>query len=378
VRLDLTADQELFCDTTRRFLAHSCDLAGVRALADAGGGFDRVWWREAAELGWTSLLVPDEYGGSASVAMGLVDLAMLAEITGANVAPGPLLPTNLVAAALARSGTSAQRADLLPPIAAGDTVATWCLADAMGGWDPDDVTMVAEPHGDDFVLNGRKAPVEAADAADVLLVAARVDGALTHFLVPPSAPGLEVVPLAGLDLVRHHAEVRFSDVVVSRDAVVGEVGSAATDVEHLLAIALVLQSAESTGAAARVLELTVEYAFDRYSFGRPLASYQALKHRFADMQLWSESSQATTDAAARAVADDEPDALLLARVANAYVGDHAPEIIQDCIQMHGSIGVTWEHDLHLYLRRVVVDRNTYGAPHEQRQAITSLLETSAA
>lgn len=371
MRLDLSADQELFRDTTRRFLEDSCPVLGVRALADAGGGFDRAWWRQGAALGWTSLLVPDEHGGSASMARGLVDVALVAEVMGAFVSPGPLLPANVVAAALAASGSSEQKARVLPGLASGELVASWCLAEAAGGWRPDDVSTTAERRDGGFVLTGVKSPVEAADDADLLLVPARVDGELAQFLVPRSAPGLEIVPLRCLDLVRHYSEVRLSGVAVPTGALVGEIGRTAAEVEHLLAVALVLQCAEATGAAVRVLELTVEYSFDRFSFGRPLASYQALKHRFADMRLWSESCQATTDAAAVAVAERRPDALHLARVAKAYVGDHAPAIVQDCIQLHGSIGVTWEHDLHLYLRRVTVDRAVFGTPPEHRIALGS-------
>jgi alkylation response protein AidB-like acyl-CoA dehydrogenase len=135
---------------------------------------------------------------------------------------------------------------------------------------------------------------------------------------------------------------------------------------------LVLQCAETVGATEQVFDFTVQYAFDRYSFGRALASYQALKHRFADMKLWLESAQAITVEATRAVQYDEDDAGEVARIAKAYVAERCPEIIQDCVQMHGGIGVTWDHDIHLYLRRAVLHRQTYGDPIEQRDRVAIL------
>ena len=153
------------------------------------------------------------------------------------------------------------------------------------------------------------------------------------------------------------------------EAVLGGPERAAEDVERQLRTAAVLQCAEMAGVIGRVLEFTIEYAFDRYSFGRPLASYQALKHRFADMKLWVEASYATADAAAHAVDADSPSAAELVSVAKAYIGERAPAIIQDCVQLHGGIGTTWDHDIHLYLRRVIVDQVTAG--HAERPPGTS-------
>jgi alkylation response protein AidB-like acyl-CoA dehydrogenase len=175
-------------------------------------------------------------------------------------------------------------------------------------------------------------------------------------------------------LVRRHAEIGFDGVRVPSSAVVGVLGGAAQSLEAQLQTALVLQCAEMVGATDRVYDFTVQYAFDRSSFGRALASYQALKHRFADMKLWLESAHAITVDATRAVQSGAPDAGEVARIAKAYVGERCPELIQDCIQMHGGIGVTWEHDLHLYLRRVVVDRQTYGDPMQHRDHLAILAD----
>jgi alkylation response protein AidB-like acyl-CoA dehydrogenase len=175
--------------------------------------------------------------------------------------------------------------------------------------------------------------------------------------------------MGSLDLVRRFAAVTFDGVTVPRSSVVGELGGAGDEVERLLQTACVLQCAETCGAIDRVLEMTIEYLGDRYSFGRPLSSYQALKHRIADQKMWLEACHAITTAAVRAVAAEAADAGELASAAKTWVGPHATDLVQDCIQLHGGIGVTWEHDLHLYLRRTTVNRVTYGTPAEHSERI---------
>ncbi|HMD45729.1 MAG TPA: acyl-CoA dehydrogenase family protein [Acidimicrobiales bacterium] len=373
--LQLTDDQELFRETTARFLESSCPVVTVRELAEKEpAGFERGWWQRGAELGWTSMLVDERHGGGNVSGHGLLDLALVAEEMGRLVSPGPLLPTNVVAAAVNRSGTEAQQAELLAPIVAGERVATWCLAEPGGRFGAAGVTLSARRDGDGFVLDGEKGPVEAAAESDVLLVTARVDGGLTQFLVPLPTPGVSVDPAGSLDLVRRFGVVRFDGVRVPGTAVVGRVGSADEDVERQLQIMVALQCVEMAGAIDRAFEFTVEYSFDRYTFGRALASYQALKHRFADMKLMVEACHATAEGAARAVDSGSDQAAELISVAKSYVGDRAPFVLSECVQMHGGIGVTWDHDLHLYTRRVVQDRSLFGTPEDHRERIATLIE----
>ncbi len=185
---------------------------------------------------------------------------------------------------------------------------------------------------------------------------ARTGESLTQFLVPSDTPDVTVRPRQSLDMTRRLADLEFRDAVVSPSTIVGRVGDAAADVERQLQVALVLQNAETVGAVACVYDFTLEYAKERMAFGRPIGSYQALKHRFADMKVWLEACHATATAASRAVQLGEDDASRLVSVAKAYIGDRAPAIVQDCVQLHGGIGVTWEHDLHLYLRRSRTER----------------------
>ncbi len=373
MHFDPSEEQQLFLDSTRRFLEAETPVSTVRQLAEHAGGFDRSWWQRAAALGWASLLVAEADGGAGLGDEGAIYLGILAEEMGRLVSPGPVLPSAIVAGTLSRCGRTGQRHEALPALISGERVATWCLAEGGRRWSPGAVAMKAERTPRGIRLSGLKTPVEAGDGADLLLVTARSDGGLSQFLVPADSPGVTVEPLEGLDLVRRFAEVRFDDVEVPESALVGRCGDAAADVERQFQLAMALASAESAGAAGRVLEFTLEWAFDRFSFGRPLASYQALKHRFADMKTWSEACHATASAALAAIAAGDPAAGRLARIAKSYTGDHAPEIIQDCVQMHGGIGVTWEHDIHLYLRRVATNRTMYGEPAEHREAIAAML-----
>jgi alkylation response protein AidB-like acyl-CoA dehydrogenase len=371
VKLDLSPDQELVRDTTRRFLAERAPLTEVRRLFGDPVGYDRAWWRQAAELGWTSMLVREEHGGGSLTGEGLLDLVLVAEEVGRAVAPGPFVPVNVVAAAL---GAGGPRDKVLESLIAGDTVAAWCAAEPGGTWGPAaGATVAAERTSAGWAITGTKSPVEAAAGADHLLVVARTGSGPAQFLLPATTPGVTITPLRSLDFTRRYAEVRFDHAEAGEDAVVGTVGGAGDDVERQLQLALALQCAETAGVVDRVFGFTVEYAFDRYTFGRALASYQALKHRFADMKMWLEACHATASGAADAVQAGSEDAARLVSVAAAYIGDRSTAIIQDCVQLHGGIGVTWEHDIHLYLRRATVNRATYGTPHEHRERVAALL-----
>jgi alkylation response protein AidB-like acyl-CoA dehydrogenase len=372
VDFELTEDQELFLDTTRKFLDNECPIATVRQLAETPAGFDPGWWREAAALGWTSAFVPDDLGGGTVSGQPVADLAIVAEEIGRHVGPGPFLPTNLVAAAVAEHGTAEQQEKVLPGLASGHAVGTWAFAEPHRPWDAGGVQLRATRTDAAWVLDGEKAYVEAAPQASWLVVTARGDDGVVQFLVSSDTDGVVTTPVDSLDLVRRFGHVRFGAVRLPDSAVLGDVDADGA-VERQLQIALALQCAEMVGAMDRVFEFTTQWAFDRYSFGRPLASYQALKHRFADMKMWLEASLGTATAATRAVERRAGDASEVASVAKAYIGEQGPELIQDCVQLHGGIGVTWEHDLHLYLRRVTLDRALYGAPAEHRDRVALFL-----
>jgi alkylation response protein AidB-like acyl-CoA dehydrogenase len=373
VQLGLSEDQELFRATTRRFLETEVPISAVRALADEPAGFSREYWTRGAELGWTAMLVDEADGGGSLSGDGLTDLAVVAEEMGRLVAPGPLVPTNVVASAVSRHGSAGLREEVLPGLLDGSLVGAWAAAENGPPWAAEAMACRAERSSGSWVLNGVKAPVEAGAQADVLLVTAVAEDGPTQFLVDARAPGVTAVPMGCIDLVRRVAEVHLDDVAVDDTRVLGVPGGAASAVEHQTQVAVALQCAETVGATQEVLDFTLEYVADRYSFGRPLSSYQALKHRFADMKMWLEACHGTTTAAVRGVREGGDEAAELVSAAKAYVAVNATEIIQDCIQMHGGIGVTWEHDLHLYLRRATLNRGMYGAPAEHLERIAVLL-----
>lgn len=367
MELDLSPDQKLFQETSQRFLHDTSPLTAVRALEDDERGFDPEWWRQSAELGWTSMLAPEALGGGSLSGDGVRDLALVAYERGRLVAPGPFVPTNVVIGALADAADD--HADLIGDLMAGAAVAALAIEEP--GRPANDPATTAGTDGATRVLTGTKVPVEAGAHADVLLVSARSDsGEPLLVVVPADAAGVTITGRQTVDLVRRFAHIELAGVEFADSAVVGR-GVAALD--RVYDIANALQLAETVGALDRVFEFTLEWAFDRHTFGRPLASYQELKHRFADMKLWLEASKATVVDAVGAVAVGAPDASELVSAAKSYVSEHGPELVQDCVQLHGGIGVTWDHDIHLYLRRVTLNSATYGTARDHRERLAAMI-----
>jgi alkylation response protein AidB-like acyl-CoA dehydrogenase len=247
VELELTADQEFFVETTRKYLSEKAPAADLRAMRDDPAGFSPEYWRQGAELGWTSLLVSEENGGGSISGRPIADLTLVAFEFGRHAAPGPLGPGAIVAGAISRRGDAAQRADLLPRLLAGGAIGAWAYAEPrpqqLG-----EVAVEAVVDGDTVRLTGIKAPVEAGGQADELLVTARTGDGLTQVLVPAGAPGVTVKPMGTVDLTRRFATISFDGVELPLSAVVGEVGAADPDVDWQLRVAIVLQLAEMVGA----------------------------------------------------------------------------------------------------------------------------------
>ena len=365
MEIDLTDDQVLFHDTTVRFIEAELPVAATRRLHDDPAGYDRSWLRRGAGIGWFAMLVPDEFGGGSVSGSPLVDAAIAAEDMGRHVQPGPFIAMNVVAGAVAAHGAPARQTELLPAIIAGEVVATWACADRCGNWD-DGAGLRAERSGGDLILRGSRGFVQDAASADWLLAVATLEGNPVQVLVRASAPGVRIRPVAALDLSRRLADVEFDAVVVPADAVVG---GGAGAVEAALVRAVVLTCADTVGAVDALLTMTVAYAKDRVAFGRPIGSFQALKHVMADQALFVETCKAGVAAAARAVDAGDEAAPEVASMVAAYVGDVANDVAQECLQIHGGIGYTWEHDLHLYLRRVRSNASLYGEPSWHRERV---------
>lgn len=368
----------LFTSTTEAFLQKEAPLRRVRELHAAGVSFDPTWWRRAAELGWAGLLVPEELGGGSVSGSGVADLAAVAEQLGKTVAPGPLYPVSVVLAGLVGCAEPQEYAAIIESLVSGEQVATWAVSEPGRGWAPLDPSVTAVPTDTGYRIDGIKDRVEAGAQSAVLLVVARCADEVRQFLVPTDAPGVRISPQQSVDLVKQYARVQFDGVVVERSAAVGSAAEAAVAIDRQSRLAQVLQCSEVIGILQTVFDFTVQWALDRHTFGRPLASYQALKHRFADMKLWLEACRATTAAAVADLAADSPSAGLSASVAKSYVGEMAGQIVHGCVQMHGGIGVTWEHDLHLYLRRVTLYSAMFGTPEEHNLAVYNWNSSKAA
>ncbi len=368
---DLTSDQELLRDTTARFLSDRVPLSMQRkTLRHDPAGFDPAWWTSGAELGWCMLLASEEDGGGSVSGRGAVDLAMIAYEFGKHAAPGPLVDCNVAVAALSGQQGDSQKA-ALGEVLAGQAIASVCLGAAP--WQlPGEASISIRRDGDDLVIDGAVKPVESAAQAGWLVVSGQSEGGMTQVLIPANAPGVTIKPLKAIDVTRRFAAVSFDNVRAPASALIGEFGRAGGAVSRQVQLASVMLSAEATGAMDAAFEMTLDWAFNRYTFGRAIASYQALKHRFADMKSWLEASHAVSDAAAEAVADGTGSAAEMASAAKSYIGVQGVELAQDCVQIHGGIGVTYEHDLHFFLRRITLDSLLYGTPAEHRRMIAAL------
>lgn len=361
----------LFASTTQAFLQKEVPLSRVRELHARGVSFEPAWWRRAAELGWTALLVPEELGGGSVSGDGVGDLAMVAEQLGKTVAPGPLYPVSTVLAGLVDCADPQSHEATIESLIAGKIVASWAVYEPGQGWAPHEPSVTATAISSGYRIDGVKDRVEAGAHSNLLLVVARTDDGVGQFLVPTDAPGVRIEPQQSIDLVKQYARVHFDGVAIDRGAAIG---GATGLIDRQSQIAQLLQCAEVVGILHTVFDFTVAWALDRHTFGRPLASYQALKHRFADMKMWLEACRATTAAAVAATSARSPDAALSASIAKSYVGEMATDIIQGCVQMHGGIGVTWEHDLHVYLRRAALYRSMFGTPEEHNLRVYQLQE----
>lgn len=372
---DASPEVLLFASTAQSFLEKQASLTRLRELHAAGASFEPDWWRRAAELGWTSLLVPEELGGGSVSGDGVADLALVAELAGKTVAPGPLHPVSSVLAGLVEAPENHE--DTIESLVSGEAVASWAVYEPGQPWSPLDASVTATRTASGFRLDGVKDRVEAGKESALLLVTAQSDDGLRQFVVSTDADGLRIDAQRSIDLVKSYARVHFDGVHVDDSAVVGSAEQTAELVARQSHIAQVLQCAEVVGILDAVLAFTIQWGFDRHSFGRPLASYQALKHKYADLKIWFEACRATTRAAVEEVAAGSPGADMAVSVAKSYVGEHATAMLQDCIQLHGGIGVTWEHDLHVYLRRVMLYRSMFGTPEQHNLRVYQLTKAAS-
>ncbi len=357
---DLTDEQRAIKSTAHDFLAARYKSERIRELAESENGFEQSDWDEMAELGWTGLALPEEWGGQG---LGIVELAVLFEEMGYALAPSPLFSSTIVGLALALCGSDDQRERHLRPLAEGKLRGTPALWDAGSPASPGGFTMDARADGDGLVLDGEKVLVMDAAAADFFMVAS-ADG--RRHLVERGAAGVTVTPATSIDLTRRLYSVRFDGVKVAAEDTMPAAGADYFPVFFRLCVAL---AAESTGIAQRTMEMAIAYAKDRQQFGRPIGSYQAVSHRCAQMLLETENARSAVYGAAWA-ADAEPESLpKAASMAKAYASDAGWRVPDASIQVHGGIGFTWEHDLHFFLKRGKANAAMFGDAKWHRERV---------
>jgi len=371
-----TEDQELLRRAASEFLARECPMAYVRRMMEDARGFDDAQWGKMAELGWLGLAISEAHGGTG---LGFVDLVVLLEEMGRVVLPGPFFSTAVVAApTLADAASPALQAEWLPQIAAGRARGTLALLERSARWDADGIALEARPDGGGYRLSGTKLFVPDAHTADFLLVAARAPGSagtagVSLLLVDAADPGVRARPVQTMDQTRKLCEVELRDVTVPRSRVIGEPGQGAAILERVATRARTGLAGEMCGGAARVLDLSVEYAKVREQFGRPIGSFQAIQHKCATMLVEVESARSAAYYAAWAVGSDAPDAALAAAMAKAYGSDAFRHVAAEGIQIHGGIGFTWEHDMHVYFKRAKSSEVSFGDAAANRELVARLI-----
>ncbi len=361
--------------SARQFLETECAMTYVRKMMDDDTGFSQEQWKKMADLGWMGLIFPESNGGAG---LNMVDLVVVLEEMGRVVMPGPFFASVILGGlAIDLGGTDAQKQKYLTPIAAGQLRATLAQVEESGRWDAEGIQLKARKSGTGYSLSGTKLFVHDAHNADVLVVPARTSrgGAkgVTLFLVDAKQKGVATTLLKTMDQTRKLCEVTLSNVKVGGDAVLGAVGEGWALLDRLVDRAKVALCAEMCGGAQKVLEMSVEYAKVREQFGRPIGSFQAIQHKCANMMVQVESAKSATYYAAWAVANDVPEAHLAACMAKAYCSDAYRYVSSEGIQIHGGIGFTWEHDMHLYFKRAKGSEVTFGDATWNRELVAQVV-----
>ena len=347
-----TEDQDSLRDVVRSFMDAKSTEEDVRTLMDTESGYDTaVWAQMGGELGLQGLHIPEQFGGQG---YGFVELAIVFEEMGRKLLCAPYFATVALAAnAILNAGTNDEKAALLPGIASGETIGALAFTEANGRWDADGITMVAKGSGSDWTLDGEKMFVIDGHNADLIVVAARTEGStgtdgISFFTVAGDAAGLTRTPLATMDQTRKQARLEFAGVKATP---LGAAGAGWAALAKTLDQAAACLSNEMVGGAQFVLDMSVEYAKVRVQFGRPIGSFQAIKHKCADMLLEVESAKSAAYYSAWAAAEDNEELPVVASLSKAYCSDAYFHATAENIQIHGGIGFTWEHPAHLYFKR---------------------------
>lgn len=355
--------------TARDLLSRQATPEQVRAVVATDEGFDRDLWTRMVELGWTAIHLPEDDGGAGC---SYVDLGVVLHELGRSIVPSPLLASAVLAgSAVSGAANSVVRKELLPSIATGELIASVALAEPSGSYATEHISVRWEGWADSVRLNGLSAYVLDGDLADVLIVVARDEaGAVAVFAVPADAPGISVQATPPVDQTRRLFSVAFDDVTVPSDRLLCEPGGDAESlVGHVLAVGAVAAACDSVGVAEVALERATEYASERQQFGKLIGSFQAVKHRCADMAIAVEASRAAVGGALTTLQDDPSGSVREAAITSSYVGPACSNACGLALLVHGGIGFTWEHDSHLYLKRAKLSEVLFGTPSWHRRRL---------
>ncbi len=369
-----TEEQEELRAMARAFLAENSGSEQIRKAMETELGFEPEIWRQLGEeLGWTSVHIPEEYGG---LGLGYVELVALMEVMGETLLCSPFFSSICLGAnAILCAGSEEQKQEYLPSLAEGTTRATLALSEENGRWDAVAVGGSVQADGDDYLLSGKKCFVVDGCSADLLIVALRREGSegeegISLFILPADTPGVTRRLLTTMDQTRRLAEVELTNVRVPGSALMGAEGEAWGALARTLDLAVIALAAEQVGGAQRCLDMSVEYAKEREQFGRPIGSFQAIKHQCADMMLRVESSRSAVYYAACVVAEENDEELpTVAPLAKAYCSDTYFQCAADAIQIHGGVGFTWEYDVHLYFKRAKSSESLLGDAVHHRELL---------
>jgi len=371
VNFAFSEEQEELRRSVRRFLEDKSPATEVRRLMETTEGYDpKVWSQMGNELGLQSLHIPEAYGGQG---FSFVELVVVLEEMGRALLCAPYFASVCLAAnAILNAGTEEQKQALLPGIASGETIATLAFTEPSGKWDANGITMEAVPDGSGgYTLDGTKMFVLDGHTAGLIVVAARAAGSggtegISFFTVAGDAPGLTRTALPTMDQTRKQAKLEFSGV---KAQLLGEAGAGWAALSKTLDQVAVCLAAEQVGGAQKCLDMSVEYAKVRIQFGRPIGSFQAIKHKCADMLLEVESSKSAAYYAGWAAAEDNDELPVVASLAKSYCSEAYFHAAAENIQIHGGIGFTWEHDAHLYFKRAKSSEILFGDPTYHRELL---------
>jgi alkylation response protein AidB-like acyl-CoA dehydrogenase len=366
----LNEEQEMLKTMARDFLENESPKTFVRQMVEDEVGHSPELWKKVAEVGWLGLVFPEEYGGAG---MSFRDLTILCEEMGRAMMPGPFFSTVLlVGVPILEAGTEEQKQEFLPKMANGDLVCTLAVLEEDGDFWPDGVQIKAVQRGDDYIVSGTKLFVPDAKAADYILVAARTRRAESHgdgislFMVDTSEWGVYITPLTTMDETRKQYELMLNRVAVPARHMIGELHQGWPVLESMALKARAALCAEMVGGGEWVLETTVNYAKDRIAFGVPIGSFQSIKHKCADMYSELEYARSLMEWAVEAVKDGSRNASTAVSMAKSYCGDAYKYACGEGIQIHGGIGFTWDHDMHLYFKRSRADDTAFGDANYHR------------